>query len=291
MEGRFARSLRLTKESWAVLRSNPQLAIFPIVSGIVSLIVAASFIVPAVVLMANTPNFKFDENNVPPLYYVGMFCFYTVSYFVVIFFNAAMVTCAHETLNGRPATFQDGISNAMKHLSAIIGWTLIAATVGMVLRMISERSGLIGRIIIGILGFAWTMLTYFVVPLLAVEGKGPVTSLKESGNMLRKTWGEQLIGNASINIITGLLSLVGLVPIVIGIVITATTGAYPAAVVGVGMAVVYWLILATVSASLVGIYQTALYMYATNGEVPAAFTAEYVQSAFITKEKKPFWNR
>src|SRR5947209_8138039 len=134
MEGRIARSFRLVKESWVVFRGTPQLALFPVISGIVSMIVAASFLVPVLLIMAANPHHDLPEKLNYPL----MFAFYAVSYFVVILFNAGLVSCAHDVLSGRPTTFGDGMRSALRHLGPILGWTLVAATVGLVLRMISE---------------------------------------------------------------------------------------------------------------------------------------------------------
>src|SRR5579864_593962 len=115
--GRFSRSWALAKESYAVLKANPQLAIFPVISGIVSVIVAASFMIP-LFLLGKAAN---HTQSPSPAFYGVLFLFYIASYFVVIFFNSALVSCAYESLNGRPVTFKDGIANALRHLGPIFG--------------------------------------------------------------------------------------------------------------------------------------------------------------------------
>ena len=136
--------------------------------------------------------------------YVLAFLFYVVSYTVIFFCNTALVGAAMIRLEGGDPTLRDGFRIAFDRLPQIIGYALIAATVGMILRWISERAGIVGQIIIGIIGFAWNIATFLVVPVLAVEKVGPIEAIKRSAGLLRRTWGEQLVGNAGIGIVFGL---------------------------------------------------------------------------------------
>jgi hypothetical protein len=287
MGDRFSRSLALTKQSFAVLKSNPQLAMFPIISGILSLVVMGSFVVPfALAVMAH------PHGDVPNyINYPLLFAFYFCTSFVVIFFNAGLVSVARATLEGRKASVSDGLADAVRHIVPILGWTLIAASVGMILRMISERSGIIGKLVVSLLGMGWTLLTFFVVPVLVIDNKGPVTAVKESGSMLRNTWGERLIFGVSSGLVFGLLALIGLIPLAIGIAITVSTDAVVPLVICVAGSLVYWLGLAIVASSLNGVYQTALYLYGRTGAVPTAYSPDLIQYAFTVKEKKGFLGR
>jgi hypothetical protein len=275
MGQRFARSWTLAKESIGVLRQNPSLMWFPIISGIVTIILSISFFVPVFLL---TGGKDLKQIN-PAIGYPAMAAFYLVSYFVVIFFNAGLVSCAHQGLMGRKTTFSDGLANAAKHLLAILGWSLIAATVGMILQLIAERSGLIGRIIVGLLGAAWNIVTYFVLPIIVVEDGSPVASIKKSGNLLRKTWGETVVGTGGISLVIVWLAL----PPIILIALAFMTGVVEIGIVVVGLSALYWLGLAIVGAAMQGIYQTALYVYAETGSTPQGFTQSYITDAFKPK--------
>lgn len=274
--GRISRSIELAKASWTVLRGHPQLSLFPLISGVVSLVVMASFAIPGFFVFQSM-----EHNQKGPLQYAFMFAFYLVTYFVVIFFNAGLVTCANEVLEGRPATFKDGMRNAFSHIGPIFVYALIASTVGMILRSVSEKAGVVGRIAMSLLGMAWTLITYFVVPILVVENKSPIQAIKESGAMLKRTWGENIAVNASLSLIFGLFSIVALVPMVAGFVLLAagTVG------VAVGIAMIVASILAIIALSLVssaltGIFQTSLYIYARTGQLPAPYSPDVIQHAF-----------
>lgn len=271
---RWSRSWAIARQSLAVLRSNPSLAAFPVVTGLVSILVTISFAVPSYFLF----DLSSSKEQVPPLAYVVMALYYLVSYFVVIFFNAGMVSCTYGALQGRKMDFGDGMRMASRHLGPILGWAAIAATVGMALRLLSERAGFIGKIVVTLLGAAWNIVTYFVVPVLVLENRGPVESIKQSGNILKKTWGEALILNGGTSLALFLLALAP-IPIFIVACIATPIGwmfALPAAI-------LYYLALSIIGSSLQGIWNTALYVYAMTGEAPGAFRQEDILAAFTQK--------
>ena len=285
---KFSRSLALTKQSWSILRANPQLSLFPVISTIATLIVLATFAVPGYFLffaemVTNASRTNEVQMGIPQ--YAFMFCFYLVSYFVVIFFNAALVYCANEIFAGRPASVGAGINNSMKHIGSIFVYALISATVGMIFRAIQERGGLIGSIVGSLLGMAWTLITYFVPPILVVEGKNPFQAIKESGGMLRKTWGENLIANAGIGIVFGLLGLLAFVPIILGVMLM-TSNQMILGIACIAGAILYLVVISLISSTLTGVFQTALYIYGRTGQVPAVYDPAWVQQAFTQKPDK-----
>lgn len=272
--GRIERSWALAKESLKVLRRTPSLVWFPVLSGLAAIGVTVSFVLP--VFLAT--NGKDLEKIDPVVGYPLLAAYYFLSYFVVIFFNAGLVACAHESLMGKETTFGDGLRAAVRRLPAILGWTLIAATVGTILQMISERSGLIGKIVVAILGAAWNLVSYFVIPIVVVERGSPIAALKKSSSMLKATWGENLIGNAGIGFVYFLLALAPIPVVVLAFFLSPIAGAA-----ALGVMLLYWLILAVIGASVSGVYQTALYVYATTGEAPQGFSQDSIANAFVQK--------
>jgi len=180
----------------------------------------------------------------------------------------------------------DGFRIARERLGIIVAYAAISATVGMILRAISERGGLIGQIASSILGFAWSVLTFLVIPVLVMEKVGPVDAIKRSGELLKQTWGEQLAANFGMGMIFGLATF-GIA--IVGMVLIAAFAAIDAGVL-VAIAVIA-MILAIIALSLVGsalggIYQAALYRYATSGTVDSHFSPETIQGAFAQKPKR-----
>lgn len=283
---RFTRSWALAKQSFRVLRSNPQLALFPLISGVASLVVLASFAIPLYIAFGGLPEEAIEQQARTPMAYVLMFAFYAVSYFVVVFFNCGLVWCAHEHLQGRTCTFGDGMRMAAKNLPQIILWSLIASTVGTILKIIEERVGIIGQIVVNLIGLVWSLATFFVVPLLIVEKSTATAALKRSAGMLKKTWGEQIIGNLGIGVATSVLFLLGLIPLFFGIAIGVAGGSIALMIMGIALAVIYWIAVAILSSALSGIFQTALFMFASSGQRVGAFSPEFFDEAFRHKEKR-----
>jgi hypothetical protein len=279
MVERFRRSLELARASFAVLRADKELLLFPLISFLALAVVVIVFAVPSI-LVATGGQPGSSPNSIPLL--VLGFLFYVVAYTVIFFFNTALVGAALIRLDGGDPTVRDGLRIAVSRLPAILAYAVIAATVGQVLRMIAERAGILGPILAGILGFAWSVVTFLVVPVLAVEGIGPIAAIKRSGALLRQTWGEQLVGNLGISLVFGLLAAV---VFVIGLVLVFALASISvtALVVGiVAMVLVIGLIL-LVGAAVQGIYTASVYRYATKGDAGTMFRPETLAQAFRSK--------
>ena len=269
---------------WRTLKKDKELLVFPLLSGIACLLVVASFAIPMVTSDWLMPPQGEQVTTAQEVAYYGvLFLFYFCNYFVITFFNVGIVACAVKRMAGGDPTVGDGLRAAAQRLPQIIGWALVAATVGLILRIIEDRSEKLGRIIAGLLGLAWTMVSYLVVPVMVVKGKGPFGALKDSTALLKHTWGEQIIGNFSFGIIFFLLGIPGWALIVAGIFAFGSAGP----VVGAGLivaAVFYLVVVGLVQSALKVIFQAALYIYASDGRAPAGFTQSMLANAAVQRE-------
>jgi MFS family permease len=280
MFAKIRNSWALIKASAGVLRADKELIVFPIVSAIGVLVVTASFALP--MLLAGFFDALFEGRSQVLGIVVG-FVFYVVQYFVIIFANSALVGAALIRLRGGDPTVGDGFRIAMAHLGTILGYALVSATVGMILRWLSERGKTLGRIASSIGGLAWNLATYLVVPVLVIEGVGPLEAVKRSANLLKKTWGEQIVGNFSIGLIFGLLTvLVVLLGIPTFVFVASTNSAALIALTAL-LFVLIFVFLGLISSTLNGIYVAAVYRYAAEGEASGFFSEEMVQGAFRPK--------
>jgi hypothetical protein len=283
--GKISNTWELVKQSFAVLREDEELMLLPILSAISCIAVTVS-------LLAGSGVFYFPEIKAAIAQHGGwhpsnnlvigaMFVFYLANYFVIIFFNTALVSAATIRLEGGDPTVRDGLRAAWNRLGVIFQWALVAATVGMVLRMIEERSSLVGRLVAGLVGLAWTLATFFVVPILAFENLGPIEALKRSAELFRKNWGEQVVGTFSFGLIFFVLALPGIALPILGGAIGGGTGA----TLGACLMVIYFIFLAVVSASTHGIFLAALYRYATRGEISPGFSANSLTAAWQPRSR------
>jgi hypothetical protein len=258
--GKIAYSWQLMGASWNVLKQDTKLLIFPLLSGICCLIVIASFIIPIVASgHASMPDHRLTQQE-KIVYYATLFCFYFANYFVITFFNVAIVSCAVARMAGGEPTIAGGLRESFKRIHLIAGWALLAATVGLVLRIVENYSKRAGAIIAGILGAVWSIMTFLVVPVIVVEDKGPIEAAKRSAGLLKQTWGEQLAGNFSFGIVFFLLGIPGIIGIVAGVIQLAQNHTTLGGTM-LGISVLYFVLLALVQSALAAIFQAAVYMY------------------------------
>jgi len=279
MFDRMANGWEMAKESLGVLRMDKELLLFPLVSGIACLLVLASFALP----LWNSEYFQLivNDGQVPqdPIAYVLMFAFYFVNYFVIIFFNSALVACAVIRFKGGDPTVSDGLRAALMRLPQILGWAAVTATVGMILKLIESRSERVGQIVSALMGMAWSAATYFVVPVLVVEKAGPAQAMKRSLAILRKTWEEALGANFGIGLIAFLLNIPAIIFVILGVMALGTGNAALGAI-GIGVGIVWILVVSLVASALDAILLAALYLYAAEGDVPRHFDSGLLQHAF-----------
>ena len=286
MAGKFARSWALMKASATVLRSDKSLLVFPLLSGLCTLLVAASFLIPVAVMVIGGEHAGQDfHQRMSVGAYLLMFAFYLVQYFVIIFFQTALTGVALMHLRGEPTSVAAGFALARSRLPHIFGYALIAATVGLLLRMIQERLGLIGRLVVGFLGLAWTVATFLVVPILASQDVGPVDAVKRSVELLKRSWGENLIGNGGIGVVFGLLMLLAVLVAAVLVGGAVASQSIVAIVFAVVVVVLGFILLGLIQSSLHGIYAAALYRYAESGEASVGFDQALLEQAFRSKQK------
>jgi hypothetical protein len=289
MTGRVARGFALMKASWNVLKLDKELMLLPILSLVVTLLILASFAAPFLLapglqcdLFGSDGPGRAIEGGSCIWVDLGLFLFYVASYLVVIFFNTALVACAVVRFQGGDPTLRDGLRAAWARLPQIASWAIVAATVGFILKMIEERVQLIGKLVARFIGLTWTVATFFVVPVLAVERLGPTAAVRRSVELLRTNWGESLVGQVSLSAVTFLLALPGILLIMLGIVaVSAADSLWPASLLGVGL--VYVIALAIATSTMQQIFLAGAYLFAAQGKVPEGFSEEVLRAAFRKK--------
>jgi len=207
---RLSNGWTLAMNSFKVLKENKQLVIFPILSGISLVLVMGSFILVFLGINGWPDDAVEDSSNLT--YYLYMFLFYLVNYFVVVFFNMALIHCTRLYFRGEEVSINAGLRFSLSRIGTILSWSVFAATVGTILRIIQEESGIIGKIITGIIGIVWSVATFFVVPIIAYENLGPIAAFKRSAQMMKQKWGESLGANFSFGLIQFLAMIVLMIP-------------------------------------------------------------------------------
>ncbi len=198
---RIRRGWELTKKSWGVLRANPDLFRFPIYG-------AAATIPVAIITLG--PGFYLLEENVTAgaiaVIAVGLF----ILAFIGIYFSVGLAACADKIFRGEQATVRDGLAVARENLGPIAGWALLSTIVGTIFNLL-ESQGTLGQIAGRLLDIGWALVTFLAVPVIAIEGTGPIETLKRSASLFKSRWGQQVTGNLAIG---GAVVLFGMLPAV-----------------------------------------------------------------------------
>jgi hypothetical protein len=188
-------------------------------------------------------------------------------------------------MDGGNPRLADGLRIAWSRAGRIFGYACIAATVGLLLRSLEERVGWVGQLALKLIGVGWTLATFLVVPVLVTRDIGPVEAVKESAGLLRRTWGENLIGNVGLGFAFGVAYVVLAIAGVFAVALVAQSGNTALTVVVVVLVVLPFFALAALQATLQGVYSAALYRYATEHTTPLpGFGPELLEHAFATKK-------
>lgn len=266
--GRIGRSFQLVGHSYRILMQDKELMILPLISGVI--------ILTAVIGMAL--GFGLDSSRIGrhrPDTYVPLFLMYVVTYTIGIFFQAAVVAGATERMRGGDPTFGSALSAAGRRLGAIVMWAIVAATVGVAIRAIHDRFAVVGKIVAGVLGAAWSLATFFVVPVLVLEEHSIPDSFKRSVSVFRQTWGESVVGGATLGVAAAcawitLIAVTGLTAMALG------EFAIPLFAIGAICLMIFY-------SALQGVYVASLFRYATEGREPGMDTT-LLDQAFVSKK-------
>ena len=208
---RLSNGWTLAMNSFKVLKENKQLIIFPVLSGISLVLIMGSFVL--VFLSANGWSFENAEDSGTIGNYLYLFLFYLVNYFIVVFFNMALIHCTRLYFRCEEVSINAGLRFSLSRIGTIFSWSVFAAIVGTILRIIQEESGIIGKIITGIIGIVWNIATFFVIPVIAYEDLGPIAAFKRSSQLMKQKWGESLGATFSFGLIQFLAMIVLVIPL------------------------------------------------------------------------------
>lgn len=266
----LSRGWSLTKTSFKVLSLDKEILALPLLAGVLQIIAVVGLGFGAFGLGL------FPSEGIGAGGLVALFVIYVAVYAIVIFFNAAVIEMATIRFNGGDPVLKDGLRKAWSRRTRILQWALIAATVGIIFRILRDQAkdNFIARILISFLEFGWNVATFFVVPIAIYQDLGPMDAIKGSMGTMKRTWGESLTGVATTGIVFFVLGLLGLIPLLIGFL----SGSMVVFVVMISIAVLYWIGLAAVNSAVDGILVAALYKYAVEGSLPKAFAQEGVRA-------------
>ena len=295
MAGSWTQSRTVTKQAWGVIKENPYMLLFPVVSGILAIL--AFLIVAGIglaVMGVTTVEEQTTSDEVPTsVVVIGVLILVIAAYLATLItqiFMGGLVKCTDEELQGRDSGFGAGLRASFSRLGALMGWAGIQTAVGWLLSAVrgdaSNNNAIVAilrLVLASLLAVAWSIITFFVLPLIILRGKGPLQAIKESVALIRKTWGMQIAGNVRIG---GLIALVAVLPgilfagVGVFIAISGTPAAgIPLAAIGVIVIIAAQVLISAMRA----IFSVAMLHYVESGEGYGPFGAQDLQTAVRVK--------
>jgi hypothetical protein len=272
---RIKRGWALTRKSWELLNSNRELIRFPIYGAVAMIPLAIVFMAPGLYFV--------DENawaGAIPLLVIGVYLLSVVSFY----FSVGLAAAANLIFQGEQATVADGLAVSRERFAQICGWAAISTAISVLMGILENQGGVFGEIAARLVGTAWALVTFLAVPVIAIEGTGPFTTLKRSGSIFKQKWGQQITGNLAIGAAVFLLGFLPAAILIAGGVLVWSSASFAGALLVVIGAIVLAIAI-LVSKALNGIFGVALYRYATEGETVGGFTTEELESAVKIKGK------
>jgi len=281
---RIGKAIDIMKACWRVLMLDKELLVFPLLTMLVLGLCLTGIALP-VWDRGDLPEFLyvFDENGNQTInYYWGAaigFAGYFVSFFVMIFFNSALIACVKIRFAGGDPTVMDGLKASVERLSLIFFWALVASVVGFILSQLKNKKGGPINFVLGFLGAGWAIATYFVVPVLVSEKIGPLSAIKRSAAIIKKTWGEALVAEVGFGAFYAITGFIVMGCAFAGFTLFESSPAISLLIFALGA--LYVLISTLVFTTLGSILKAALYVYAVEGKIPQAFDDDLIKGAFV----------
>lgn len=281
----FSRSWALTKLSFRVIGQDKELLLFPLIALVLSIGFLLALLFPTILLeMSRDGSIEWSVAD-----YIVTFVAYLGLAFIGTFSNMCIVYTTKVRFAGGNATFGESIGFTFKRIHQVLGWAVVSATVGTILYAIdnvANRMGGIGKIVVGIirsiLGMVWSVITLFVVPSMVYRGTGPFEAIKDSVRVLKQTWGESLVRSVGFGLVQFLFIFLGAAAFS-GLFVVANGAGQTAVLVVMVLALVYFVGIIFLFLLAQMIFNTALYAYASQGDLPPGYERDVLAGAFRSK--------
>lgn len=277
----FSRSWEITKLSFRVIGHDREMLLFPLLSGVFSVIFFIAMLFPSIISKL-IENSKVDESYT----LVMVFLSYLGLAFISTFFSVATVYMTKKRFAGEDSTFFESIKFAFSKFFLIFLWSVVSATVGLILKLVEDAAkksgGPIKYVLYGIraiFGMAWAIVSVFVVPAMVYNNVGPIDALRQSASAVRKTWGESLARVYGLGFVQFLFILLGVLVFGGLLYFFRFLDSYVLFVVG-GVGVIYLLFVFLVFNVANTVYNTALFEYANTGKIPSGFSSDVIAGAY-----------
>lgn len=292
---KIGNSWKLAKECWRVLMLDKEMLMFPLLSTFTTIVVLSILAYPmwALGFFEQPEVIHIDVNQLLDASTIITWILLMVvptyiCYVILTFFNSGLITCAFIRLCGDDPVLTDGFHVAWKRLPNILTWSILAASVGLLLRLFKGRNNILRSLIGGTLELGWRVASFFAIPIIVAEEKGAIDALKRSGKLIKKNWGEALTLEVGLSVLA--YPVIAPVFVVIGLCAYTLQTMPMFNTIIIALCLIYVFIVSLVFSTLDAIAKAALYMVATGDQMPENFNNELLETVFKRKSvETPAW--
>jgi len=287
--GRFRLSMLLLKETFKVFRSEPMLVRYVVTSSFFCFLVFVFFAIISLltktILFASPNDYTSSNSHLSLFSYIGIFVYYLITFYVINFYGAGLAANVLDLCSGKKLSYSDYMKKARSKSINIFVYSLIEATVGILLRLIADKSSFTSKLLTQLLGGVWSIATLFTIPIMISTERGPIDSVKDSAKLMIHTWGENLIARGSLSLAITFLFVLPVTFLFIGIaVLLAILFHWTGLFIGVFLLITVLFICALLTNTAKSILNTVMYFYASNNKIPLGFDEIALKNMFTTKK-------
>jgi len=191
-----------TNTSFRVIREDESLLLFPVMSSLafIGILILFSFFSYEALMNKIVISGTSTAVVIILIWIPAYFLFWLVG----TYFSASLMGAAMLKLNGKQATVSDGIKLANSKITKILLWAIVAATVGIIIRLITyilsdKIGGFLGSFIGDVVGISletvWAISSYFIIPVILFEDMSIWDSLDRSESLFMENFGTTFISN------------------------------------------------------------------------------------------------
>jgi hypothetical protein len=288
--GRIKTGWLLFKQSISILKQQPNLIRYVITSAILTLIITILAIIPMAIYRDTFFNIVASKNDqsvgITLWGYLLVFVYYLTSYTIINYYLAGLAADLFDSFQGKEQGYKIYMQMARAKLPKLIAFSLLEATVGIILRNLQERGGIFGAITSLLGSIIWSIARLFVVPIIMFTNDGPFVAVKRSAQLIAKTWGENITGRIALSTVLylGLILIILPLSFITAIFSSELLGLW-GIVIGVASFIISAFVVAIFSSTADSILNVVLYYYAQTGQLPPAFSAELINASFARRDK------
>lgn len=275
------------KRSWAVFFSclrlfslNKRLIFFPLFSILVEIFLFMLVFGAMLVIHfhAHLSQLWHLEES-PPIrwiYIIYLLIYYCLFHFVSLLINCGLLNYQWHRFQGKPISIMYALGLSIRHSILIVEWMLVFSCINIFMAIFEKPGNWLGKLSVQYFGLSCWLSVSLIFPMIIFENLRPLSALRSSAHLIKKTWGERISRRIGFSFIYFLFLLPLIYPIYCFFISSSENIRFILA----GIIIIY-LVVITILHSVTGaIFQLVLYGYLKYGKSFQDFEQDCLDNVF-----------